>query len=174
MMVEVSVTTPPSPATSQPGPPDEPAPGIGRIAAWLSKVVELSLGSVDLSMPQYRVLAILAGGSAAASGLAKSLDVRPPSVTALIDGLVARGLVDRRQEDSDRRRVELRITEEGTRLVAEADIAVNEQLAHIAAYLPSKDEVMALRSLELWGRALSEAREARNRAADVPTGGDGR
>ena len=83
-------------------------------------------------MPQYRVLAILAGGSAAASGLAKSLDVRPPSVTALIDGLVARGLVDRRQEDSDRRRVALRITEEGTRLVAEADIAVNEQLAHIA------------------------------------------
>jgi long-chain acyl-CoA synthetase len=174
MMVEVSVTTPPSPATSRPGSADEAAPGIGRIAAWLSKVVELSLASVDLSMPQYRVLAILAGGSAAASGLAKSLDVRPPSVTALIDGLVARGLVDRRQEDSDRRRVALRITEEGTRVVAEADIAVNEQLAHIAAYLPSKDEVMALRALELWGKALAEAREARNRAADVPAGGDGR
>jgi long-chain acyl-CoA synthetase len=174
MMAEVSVTIPPSSATSRITSAGDSAPGIGRIAAWLSKVVELALAPVDLSMPQYRVLAILAGGSAAASGLAKSLDVRPPSVTAIIDGLVARGLVDRRQEENDRRRVALRITEEGTRLVAEADRAVDEQLTHIAGYLPSKDEVMALRSLELWGRALSEAREARNRPADVPTGGEGR
>ena len=174
MMVEVSVTTPPSQSTPQSTSTDDSPPGIGRIAAWLSKVVELSLVEVDLSMPQYRVLAILAGGSAAASGLAKSLDVRPPSVTALIDGLVARGLVDRRQEDSDRRRVALRITRDGVRLVAKADKAVNEQLAHIAGYLPSKDEVMALRSLELWGRALSEAREARNRSTDRPAGGESR
>jgi long-chain acyl-CoA synthetase len=173
MMIKVSVTTPPSPATSPSTPVDESPPGIGRIVAWLSKVVELALVPVDLSMPQYRVLAILAGGSAAASGLAKSLDVRPPSVTALIDGLVARGLVDRRQEDNDRRRVELRITKEGTRLVADADRVVNERLTHIAGYLPSKDEVMALRSLELWGRALSEAREARNRPAVGPAGGEG-
>ena len=73
-------------------------------------------------MPQYRVLAIFAGGSSAASGLAKSLDVRPPSVTALIDGLVARRLVDRRQEDNDRRRVDLRITDDGARLIVEADV----------------------------------------------------
>jgi hypothetical protein len=70
--------------------------------------------------------------------------------------------------------VALRITEEGTRLVTQADITVNEKLAHIAGYLPSKDEVMALRSLELWGRALSEARESRNRTAEMPSGGDGR
>jgi long-chain acyl-CoA synthetase len=174
MMVEVSVTTPPSSAAPRVGSAGDNGPGIGRIAAWLSKAIELALAPVDLSMPQYRVLATLAGGSAAASGLAKSLDVRPPSVTALIDGLVARGLVDRRHEESDRRRVALRITEEGTRLVAEADRAVDERLTHIAGYLPSKDEVMALRSLELWGRALSEAREARNRAAEVPTMGEGR
>ena len=97
-MVEVSVTTPlllRCPTT----PADVSPPGIGRIAAWLSKVVELALAPVDLSMPQYRVLAILAGGSAAASGLAKSLDVRPPSVTALIDGRLpwARGQAPRGQ-----------------------------------------------------------------------------
>ncbi len=171
MMVEVSVTTPPT-SLAPPEAPHEAGSGIGRIAAWLSKIVEISLAKVDLSMPQYRVLAILAEGSSAASGLAKNLDVRPPSVTALIDGLVARGLVDRRQEDSDRRRVALRITDDGAQLVTEADRAVDEQLAHIAAYLPSKDEVMALRSLELWGRALSEAREAR-RAAEA-AGGHGK
>ena len=164
MMVEVSVTTPPSPATSPATPGDESAPGIGRIAAWLSKVVELALAPVDLSMPQYRVLAILAGGSAAASGLAKSLDVRPPSVTALIDGLVARGLVDRRQEDSDRRKISVRLTAEGKRVYEAADRSVNEHMSAIAACLPSKDETMALRSLELWGEALSNFHHARTDA----------
>jgi long-chain acyl-CoA synthetase len=129
-------------------------------------MVEVALAPVDLTMPQYRVLSILSDGSEAASGLANRLAVRPPSITAIIDGLVARGLVDRRQEDSDRRRVALRITDEGTRMVAQADLAVDEQLASIAGYLPAKDRIVAMRSLELWGRALAATREAR-RAAEA-------
>jgi long-chain acyl-CoA synthetase len=127
----------------------------GRIAAWLSKRVEVALALVDLTLPQYRVMGILAEGSAAASGLADRLAVRPPSITAIIDGLVARGLVDRKQEDSDRRRVAVRLTDEGKRVYEEADRSVNQYMSDIAACLPSKDQVMALRSLELWGEALS-------------------
>ncbi len=69
-------------------------------------------------------------------------------------------MVDRRQEDTDRRRFELRLTEEGARILAVADSAVDDYLASIAAFLPSKDEATALRSLELWGRALAASREA--------------
>jgi long-chain acyl-CoA synthetase len=167
MMVEMSVTTPPARAetasgAADPAPgPDAQVPGFGRVAAWLSKMVEVALAEVDLTLPQYRVLAILADGSEAASGLAERLAVRPPSVTAVIDGLVSRGLVDRRQEDSDRRKVSLRITEEGTRVVDEADRAVDEQLSFIAGHLSNKDRGTALRSLDLWGRALASTREAR-------------
>ena len=93
---------------------------------------------MDLTLPQYRVLGILAEGSAAASGLADRLAVRPPSITAIIDGLVARGLVDRRHEESDRRRIALRLTDEGARIVAEADLSVDEYLASIAACLPDR------------------------------------
>jgi long-chain acyl-CoA synthetase len=145
-------------------------PGIGRVTAWLSKRVEVALAEVDLTLPQYRVLAILADGTEAASGLAERLAVRPPSITAVIDGLVTRGLVDRRQEDSDRRRVSLRITDEGARMVAEADRAVDEQLCSIAGHLSAKDRGTALRSLELWGRALASTREARKlrEAAEKP------
>ena len=131
----------------------------GRVAAWLSKRVEVALGTVDLTLPQFRVLGILAEGSSAASGLADRLAVRRPSITTLIDGLEARGLVHRRQEDTDRRRVELRLTDEGARVLADADRAVDDYLASIAAFLPSKDEAMALRSLELWGRALAASRQ---------------
>jgi DNA-binding MarR family transcriptional regulator len=182
MMVEVSVTTPPSPAA--PGAEADERDGAsaksaarqgkrlvkqaaghpvlgsyGRVAAWLSKRVEVALGTVELTLPQYRVLGILAEGSSAASGLADRLAVRRPSITAVVDGLVARGLVDRRQEDSDRRRVALRLTDEGMRTLADADEAVDAYLAAIAGHLSTKDEAMALRSLELWGEALTAHRE---------------
>jgi long-chain acyl-CoA synthetase len=166
MMVEMSVTSPPERALSAASGTagrgaDAPSQGIGRITAWLSKTVEVALAEVDLTLPQYRVLAILADGTEAASGLAERLAVRPPSITAVIDGLETRGLVDRRQEDSDRRRVALWITDEGARVVAEADRAVDERLRSIAAHLSNKDCGTALRCLELWGEALASTREAR-------------
>jgi long-chain acyl-CoA synthetase len=166
MMVEVSVSSPPTPPKKAPltSGAGTFAPGPGRIAAWLAKMVEVALAPVDLTMPQYRVLSILADGSEAASGLANRLAVRPPSVTAIVDGLVARGFVDRRQEDSDRRRVALRITDEGARVVAQADRAVNDQLTGIAGHLSNTDRALALKSLELWGQALAASREARKAA----------
>lgn len=172
MMVEVSVTTPPSTGAAPDrkngsdqaiDAPTSAPPRVlgsyGRVAAWLSKRVEVALGTVDLTLPQFRVLGILAEGSSAASGLADRLAVRPPSITALIDGLVARGLVDRRQEEDDRRRVALRLTKEGEQILTEADRAVDEYIASLAGYLPTKEEAMALRSLELWGRAMVASRE---------------
>jgi long-chain acyl-CoA synthetase len=158
MMVEVTIS--PSTATrAREKRPERDAPSVGtygRVTAWLSKRVEMALAEMDLTLPQYRVMGILAEGSAAASGLANRLVVRPSSVTAIIDGLVARGLVDRRQEDADRRRIALRLTAEGERTVAEADETVDRYLASIATCLPSKDEAMALHSLELWGEALRQ------------------
>ncbi len=133
--------------------------------------MEVALSAVDLTLPQFRVLGILAEGSSAASGLADRLAVRRPSITALIDGLVARDLVDRRQEDSDRRRVSLRLTEDGERILAEADKAVDEYMVSLAGYLPNKEEAMALRSLELWGRAMAASREAPKNAAATPAEG---
>jgi long-chain acyl-CoA synthetase len=159
MMVEVSstpsiVSTPPAVAGPGPG-------TYGRVTAWLSKRVELALAQMDLTLPQYRVLGILSEGSAAASGLANRLAVRPPSITAVIDGLVARGLVERTHEESDRRRITLRLTEEGERTVAVADRRVDEYLESIAACLPDTDEAMVLRSLELWGHAMANFHQIR-------------
>jgi long-chain acyl-CoA synthetase len=162
MMVEVSVTSPPKTA-APPGPPADAASPVlgtyGRVAAWLAKRVEVALATVDLTLPQYRVMGILAEGSSAASGLADRLAVRRPSITALVDGLVAKDLVDRRQEDSDRRKVALRLTEQGVRVLAQADQAVDAYLVSIAGYLPSKEEATALRSLTLWARAMTASRQ---------------
>ena len=161
MMVEVSVTTPPK-NVAPPDPPAGAGPVLGsygRVAAWLSKRVEVALATVDLTLPQYRVMGILAEGSSAASGLADRLAVRRPSITAIVDGLVAKGLVDRRQEDSDRRKVAVRLTDDGLRVLAEADQAVDAYLVSIAQHLPAKEEATALRALTLWGRAMTSSRQ---------------
>jgi long-chain acyl-CoA synthetase len=160
MMVEVSAS--PSFVTPTRTTRVQPATGTyGRVAAWLSKRVEVALIQVDLTLPQYRVLGVLAEGSNAASGLADRLAVRPPSITALVDGLAARGLVHRKHEEDDRRRIALRLTAEGERIVAEADLLVDAYLASIAACLPDQDEAMALHALELWGQALTAFHQAR-------------
>ncbi len=179
-MAQMSVTSPPSTgatsgtqsnsrAASKTTVPSPVLGTYGRVAAWLSKRVEVALSQVELTLPQYRVLGILAEGSAAASGLADRLAVRRPSITALIDGLEARGLVDRRQEDTDRRRVELRLTPEGAGTLARADAAVDEYLIAIAGHLPDKEEAMALRSLELWARAMVESRQGPRPGAEGTT-----
>ena len=132
-----------------------------RAAARLARQVEVALGDVDLSLPQYRVLAFIAEGPAAASALAGKLAVSRPSVTALIDGLVARGLVERRPDPSDRRRVDHRITDAGRNALADADVAVDRRLRSLAAHLSPEKAHAALTGLVHWGDAIDAARAAK-------------
>ena len=101
---------------------------IGRTAAWLAKQVEIGLGSVDLSLPQYRILGLLDEHSEVSSVLAERLAVRPPTVTAVVDGLVARGLVERQAVEGDRRRVGHVLTPDGLAILHEADAAIEARL----------------------------------------------
>ena len=125
-----------------------------RTAAWLAKQVERVLADADLTLPQYRVLGLLGEGSALASRLAARLDVRPPTVTAVVDGLVARGLVQRVVSGDDRRKVTHSLTAAGSALLAEADAACDGRLAEIAGGLDRSEAEAAFAGLELWRQAL--------------------
>ncbi|HVB93474.1 MAG TPA: MarR family transcriptional regulator [Acidimicrobiales bacterium] len=138
---------------------------IGRTAAGLAKQVEIGLGSVDLSLPQYRVLGLLDESSAFSSALAERLAVRPPSITAIIDGLVARGLVERRPVESDRRRVDHALTGAGLAMLNSADAAVADRLCEIAACLDTPAEAeRAFDGLATWRHAFIAYRAARRSA----------
>lgn len=140
-------------------------PLTGRIAAWIARQVEMGLVDSDLSLPQYRVLGLLAEGNALPSSMADRLDVRRPSITAVVDGLVARALVVRTPAEDDRRQVTHGITSEGRRVLRAADQAVNERLASIAGCLDSATEAdQCLENIALWGKALVSWR---NRARAV-------
>ena len=94
-----------------------------------------ALAESDLSLPQFRVLHLLADGIALPSSMADTLDVRRPSITAVVDGLVARALVVREHDAEDRRRVTHSITKEGRHVLEAADRAVEERLCSIAGTL---------------------------------------
>ena len=126
-----------------------------RGAALLAKQVERALGDADLTMPQYRLLGLLEKGDATATFAAERLAVSPPSVTAIVDGLVARSLVARGSVEGDKRRVELCITEEGTAALGRADEVIERRLREIAENGPSGEDLeAALHALGWWAEAV--------------------
>jgi long-chain acyl-CoA synthetase len=134
----------------------------GRVAARLARQVEVGLAQVDLSVPQYRILMFLDEGAAVASKLADHLAVSRPSVTAVVDGLVARGLVERRHDEQDRRRVGHVLTAEGGRVLEAADREVDARLREIAGYLPDEGEAAAaFDGLDRWRQSLDSYRAAK-------------
>ncbi len=139
----------------RPGGSADDARTLGRTAAWLGKQVELGLGTVDLSLPQYRILGLLDEHSAVSSYLAERLAVRPPTITAVVDGLVSRGLVERRTVIADRRRVDHVLTAEGHRVLDAADAAVTARLTDIAGCVDEPGAVEeAFDGLGAWRRAF--------------------
>lgn len=136
------------------GPPQSP----GRVAARLAKVVERALTDLDLSLAQYRLLGNLSDGPSQASTLAERLIVSRPSITALADGLVERGLVTRQGADDDRRRVMHVLTDAGRTMLDDADAAIEQRLLTIAGELSEPDGRRAFRGLDVWGRALDAYR----------------
>jgi DNA-binding MarR family transcriptional regulator len=129
-----------------------------RAAAGLSRQVDKAVTAVGLSVAQYRVLAILAERTDSAGRLAERLAVRPPSVTSLVDGLVAKGLVRRGADADDRRRQVLEVTGSGEAALAEADEAVATRLRELADRLDARKADRAIGSLCDWGVALERSR----------------
>jgi long-chain acyl-CoA synthetase len=138
------------------------------------------LAEVDLSLPQYRILIHLDEGKVAASTLADKLAVSRPSITAVVDGLVTRGLVERQHEPGDRRRVGHDLTADGRRVLERADESVDRRLSEIASVAKKEKGVVKgnnsyksedpMKSLERWKYALDAYRDAKradHRGMDV-------
>jgi long-chain acyl-CoA synthetase len=89
------------------------------------------------------------------------LAVSRPSVTGVIDGLVARGLVRRDPDATDRRRIDLGLTDDGRRVLAQADGEVERRLTEIADHAETAaDDPFA--GLGPWRAALDAYRAARH------------
>ncbi len=126
--------------------------------------------ALELSVAQFRSLVVIeraAGTSNAA--VAAHLGLTPPSACKLIDGLVSRGMVTRRESAGDRRRVTLQITAEGAQALASARKASQKSLSRLLGALDAEEQadvigaMSALRRVFATGaRAPSEGRSRSN------------
>jgi len=120
-----------------------------------------------LTLPQYRVLALVATAPERASRLAAQVDVTRATLTGVLDALENHGWITRAGVAGDRRGVSLEVTAAGAAVLALADEAMTGWLAEVLANDPAPDEVIA--GLGRLGDALAARRRARSDAAS-PTG----
>jgi DNA-binding MarR family transcriptional regulator len=117
----------------------------GQANAWLS---------VDLTMPQLKVLLIVFGaGSATIGELARGLGVTLPTVTGIVDRLIDHKLVSRAEDPADRRVTRVSIAEDGRALVESLYLASRGRVQRLLDRL----DLEALRTIE---RALDHLYEA--------------
>ena len=151
------------PQTSGQDPASDADPQVvaaARAAAKLARQVTIPLGELDLSHPQYRVLDFLDEGDTAPYALAGRLSVSRPSITALMDGLITRGLVARRPDTDDGRRVHHHLTDTGRDTLQRADQAVGDRLVAIGTHVNAGDPSVLIASLARFGQAIRAAQAA--------------
>ncbi len=140
-----------------------------RALARLARLLERSTG--ELSLAHYRVLSAIEQGDQRASRLAERLTLGRPAISAAVESLAARGLLERGTVDGDARGTSLRLTDAGRRLLDEVEAAAAAEFAAVAARTPDPDAVLA--ALAALGPALEQAAAERHAARTAPCdGGD--
>ena len=103
-----------------------------------------------LSAPRLSALSVVVyAGPLTLGALAAAEQVRPPTMTRLVAALEAAGLVERMASPDDRRRVLLRATPAGERLLREGRTRRVESLARHLTALPPADRAALERAAEV-------------------------
>lgn len=97
----------------------------------IRNAADASLRECGLSLPAYKLMTALEGSDCSMREVSDVLHVSPRTVTDMIDGLEARGLVARCPHPADRRVTLLRLTPDGRQQLAAA--AARAEESHNAA-----------------------------------------
>jgi DNA-binding MarR family transcriptional regulator len=134
---------------------------VPRVMLAISTEMRSHRGS-DLSVPQFRVLVYLHRHEGASlSDIAEHLGLTLPSMSKMIDGLVARELVTRRLNPGDRRRVTLAPTALGRNSMQSALQASESRLAARLAALPATEQCTICKAMEVLGSIFGSGGEAK-------------
>lgn len=123
------------------------------------KLLRMDLGGVpgDLSRLHLAIMWSLSSGNQTVSALARNSVVTKSQMTHLIDHLVKRRIVERHPDETDRRVINLALTEHGRELLGQMKLNVKESIrARLADLTPEELSAMAgaLDTLRHIGRRL--------------------
>jgi DNA-binding MarR family transcriptional regulator len=146
------------------------AEGIARLRRALRRGARVASPGNPLAVAQLELLSALAEHPGARPGqLARQLHMRPNTVTTIVNGLTAQGMISRSTPQGDRRAIELTITDSGQEAV-HAWQATNAAVLHLAlSTLPAQQR----RALAAAVPALDALAKAVDRLADTASSDPG-
>jgi DNA-binding MarR family transcriptional regulator len=124
--------------------------------ARLARMLERS--AAPLSLADFRVLSAIDQGEDRASRLAQRLAVGKPAISATVDSLAKRGLVDRTKVAGDQRATALALTAEGAAQYAQAKARLAERVRAVTAL--TGEPGASIRALAELGDAIERYRAA--------------
>ena len=129
---------------------------------WVARMLERACA--DLTLPQYRLLALIVSGEERASGLAGQLALARPTVSAAVETLVANGLLERTASTATAARSGSRSLPTGAPRCGVAERAMRERLDAFLADVPDPTVVTTRsRSSPAHSRRRTTARARRAR-----------
>ncbi len=114
-------------------------------------------GARVLSVPQFRTLLFISRHKGASlSEVAEHIGLTLPSMSTLIDGLVARNYAVRRTDSNDRRRMTLALTERGQTSLQSAREATQAHLAEELSHLQEAERKTIMAAMQILRGNLGE------------------
>jgi DNA-binding MarR family transcriptional regulator len=123
-----------------------------RALARATRVLERASG--ELSLAHYRVLSAVATGDERASRVANRLAIGKPTISAAVDALAQRGLLERSGVDEDQRAAALHLTAEGEAVLARVEAEMIRRIEDLSARTPNGAQLME--SLAWLGAAIDD------------------
>jgi MarR family transcriptional regulator, lower aerobic nicotinate degradation pathway regulator len=116
-----------------------PADGLAQLCFAIHAMLERRAAEHDLSVIQARLLGILRDRTPAMHELARYLGLDKSSITGLVDRAERRGLVTRLPSTTDRRAVQVSLTDDGRTLVSQAAARFEADVTTLLSRLPPRD-----------------------------------
>lgn len=106
--------------------------------------------SPEVTLPQFRALVLLDGhGAMTVAELAEQLGVVPSTASRMCDRLVAKKLVRRGLDRSNRRRVRLTLSDAGRELIGTSTKRRKQQITRLLKTIPVKEQDRLAAALQL-------------------------
>jgi MarR family transcriptional regulator for hemolysin len=131
---------------------------VARIARRLRQAVDAELRVFGLTEATWRPLAYVGrlGGGVRQKELATALSIEGPSLVRLLDNLERRGLIERREDETDRRARGIYLTRAGRELAVRVAKVGTEIQARLLANVPPAELEICQRVLAGIERELDE------------------